>query len=133
MSVEFRISPLIDDRELSELHRLAFESNSTAIIPWSTQMNRHSVVWVTAEDRSSLVGFVNVVGDGGAHAFILDTVVLPERQGEGIGVGLIEVATAAARSRGYEWLHVDFEPDLAEFYLSRCGFQPTKAGLIRLR
>ncbi|MFD1374091.1 hypothetical protein [Actinoplanes sichuanensis] len=30
------------------------------------------------------------------------------------------------------WLHVDFEPHLARFYLEGCGFQPTRAGLVRL-
>jgi hypothetical protein len=29
-------------------------------------------------------------------------------------------------------VHVDFEPHLGPFYLDRCGFQPTPAGLIRL-
>jgi len=30
------------------------------------------------------------------------------------------------------WLHVDFEPHLAAFYLGACGFQSTSAGLIHL-
>jgi hypothetical protein len=30
-----------------------------------------------------------------------------------------------------EWLHVDFEPHLDEFY-HKCGFKETRAGLIRL-
>ena len=29
-------------------------------------------------------------------------------------------------------LHVDFEPDLATFYFSACGFLPTDAALIHL-
>lgn len=132
MTVAFRVSPEVDDRALSALHHLAFDSGSTSLIPWSSRLKRHSIAWVTAEDESGLVGFVNVVGDGGAHAIILDAVVLPARQGEGIGGQLIETAAAEARSRGCQWLHVDFEPDLAGFYLQRCGFQPTPAGLMRL-
>lgn len=46
---------------------------------------------------------------------------------------LISVATDAARAAGCEWLHVDFEPDLRDFYLGACGFEPTEAGLRRLR
>jgi lincosamide nucleotidyltransferase len=37
----------------------------------------------------------------------------------------------AALKRGVEWLHVDYEPHLADFYRA-CGFRPTKAGLIHL-
>lgn len=133
MVVTYRISPPIDDRALSDLHHRAFGSESTDVIPWSSRLGRHSVAWVTTEDESRLVGFVNVVGDGGAHAFIVDTVVCPTRQGRGIGARLVELAAAEARSLGCEWLHVDFEPDLAEFYLDRCGFRTTPAGLLRLR
>ncbi|MCI1020264.1 GNAT family N-acetyltransferase [Microbacterium sp. C5A9] len=132
MVVEYRVSPKIDDQALSELHHRAFGSDSTAVVPWTARLTRYSLCWVTAEDESGLIGFVNVVGDGGVHAFVIDTTVLPARQGEGIGRRLIEVAVATARSLGCEWLHVDFEPDLAAFYLGTCGFRSTKAGLIRL-
>jgi GNAT superfamily N-acetyltransferase len=130
--IEYRVSPPVDDRELSDLHHRAFGSGSTSVIPWTERLTAHSLLWVVAMDDSGAIGFVNVVGDGGAHAFILDTVVLPQRQGEGVGRRLIETAAESARSCGCQWLHVDFEPDLAEFYLDACGFRPTAAGLIRL-
>lgn len=133
MMIEYRVSPAVDDRALSQLHHRAFGSDSTVVVPWSTRLGRHSLAWVTAEDDSGLVGFVNVVGDGGAHAFIVDTAVLPTHQGQGIGSRLVGTASAQARAHGCAWLHVDFEPDLAEFYLERCGFRPTQAGLVRLR
>lgn len=132
MPLEFHVSPPVDDQRLSDLHRRAFGSDSTSLMSWSTRLHRHSILWVTAEDDSELVGFVNVVGDGGLHAFILDTVVSPDRQGEGIGKKLIEIAAAETRARGCEWLHVDFEESLAGFYLGGCGFRTTAAGLLRL-
>ena len=52
--------------------------------------------------------------------------------GRGIGARLVAVATKAARTAGCEWLHVDFDDDLREFYLDACGFRPTNAGLIEL-
>jgi hypothetical protein len=65
----------------------------------------HSFGWVIARAASgTLVGFVNVV------AF----------------------AAEQARAAGHEWLHVDFDDDLAPFYFDACGFEPTPAGLIRL-
>ena len=133
MTAEFQISPGLDDRTLSDLHHQAFGSESTAVVPWSARLERHSIFWVTAEVESGLVGFVNVVGDGGAHAFILDAAVRPAYQGQGIGSKLIDIAVAEARDRGCEWMHVDFEPGLADFYLKANGFQPTQAGLLRLR
>ena len=42
------------------------------------------------------------------------------------------MATDHARSAGCEWLHVDFDDELREFYFGACGFTPTNAGLIQL-
>ena len=133
MALTFSVSPAVDDEELSELHGRAFGSSGTTLLPWSQRLRQHSLLWVTAEDDSGLIGFVNVVGDGGLHAFVLDTVVAPERQGEGIGQKLVETAAVEARARGCHWLHVDFEERLTGFYLDACGFRSTAAGVRRLR
>ncbi len=86
---------------------------------------------VTARRDGRLVGYVNVVGDGGAHAFLLDTTVHPDERRQGLGAALVRAAAGAARKRGAHWLHVDFEPHLAEFH-ERCGVRPTAAGLMLL-
>jgi GNAT superfamily N-acetyltransferase len=78
-----------------------------------------------------LIGFVNVAWDGGAHAFLLDTTVHPDFRRRGIATELVRRVAEAARARGAEWLHVDFEPHLETFYRG-CGFAPTAAGLLRL-
>ncbi|MGW2092824.1 GNAT family N-acetyltransferase [Promicromonospora sukumoe] len=123
----------VDDAALSTLHARAFESLGGAVTPWSARLERHSLTWVTAADRAGdLVGFVNVIGDGGVHAVLLDTVVEPGHQGQGVGRALVAEAAAAARDLGCEWLHVDFEADRAGFYLEGCGFRTTAAGLMRL-
>jgi GNAT superfamily N-acetyltransferase len=92
---------------------------------------RRGLGWVCAVDGDRLVGFVNVAWDGGAHAFLLDTTVHPDAQHRGIGTLLVVEATAMAKDRGAEWLHVDFDDDLAPFYRA-CGFAPTAAGLLDL-
>ncbi len=79
-----------------------------------------------------MIGFVNVVGDGGAHAFVLDTVVAPSCRGQGVGAALIAAAVDGARRAECEWLHVDFEDHLRPFYYDACGFRRTAAGLISL-
>lgn len=90
-----------------------------------------SLCWVGAFDGSRPVGFVNVAWDGGAHAFLLDTLVHPDYRRQGIASRVVRRAAELAMIRGAEWLHVDYEPHLASFYAG-CGFRPTQAGLIRL-
>jgi GNAT superfamily N-acetyltransferase len=123
----------VDDVALSALHARAFGGGQDAITPWAARLTKHALTWAGAFDDGSLIGFVQVAWDGGAHAFILDTMVDPAAQGRGIGSALVARATAEARAAGCEWLHVDFEDHLTEFYLDRNGFRPTPAGLIALR
>ncbi len=91
-----------------------------------------SLVHLGAFDEDRIIGFVNVAWDGGAHAFLLDTSVAPQFRRRGIATRLVKQAAALARERGAEWLHVDFEPHLEQFYRD-CGFRPTAAGLITLK
>ncbi len=111
------------------LHTAAFGHPATHV-EWRARLERHSLTWVTARDPGGrLTGFVNVVGDGGEHAFLLDTVVSPADQRTGIGRSLVDAAEEAARGLGCRWLHVDYEPRDAAFYEAASGFRPTPAGL----
>jgi GNAT superfamily N-acetyltransferase len=83
-------------------------------------------------ENGELVGFVNVAWDGAVHAFILDTLVMGRARRHGVGTELITVAIREARAAKCEWLHVDFDDDVKDFYFGACGFQPTRAGLIAL-
>jgi GNAT superfamily N-acetyltransferase len=87
---------------------------------------------VCARVDASLVGFVNVAWDGGAHAFVLDTIVERDARGNGIGTALVRCAAGGARTAGCDWLHVDFDEELRSFYFDACGFTPTDPGLIAL-
>ncbi|OEV26549.1 acetyltransferase [Streptomyces nanshensis] len=89
---------------------------------------RRSLLWVAAFRGDELVGWVNVVGDGGVHAFVLDTTVHPSVRRQGVGVRLVRRAADEAGRTGARWLHVDHEEHLTGFY-ERCGFAPTAAGL----
>ena len=122
----------VDDRALSALHARAFGTDPAEIRPWAERLNRHALTWIGAFDGTRLVGFIQACWDGGAHAFLLDTVVDPEHQHRGIGTALVKAAVTASRASGCAWLHVDFEPHLEHFYLEQCGFRRTSAGLIAL-
>jgi len=119
------------DQELEELHANTFGPTRRAR-RWNRQLESHSLGWVTARSRNQLVGFVNVAWDGRDHAFLLDTAVAPDHQRRGIGEELVRCAADGACAAGCEWLHVDFEDRLQHFYVRRCGFRPTHAGLIEL-
>jgi ribosomal protein S18 acetylase RimI-like enzyme len=117
--------------ELNALHAEGF-GTPLRDDDWVTQVTRHSLGWVCARDGSRLAGFVNVAWDGGAHAFILDTLAAAATRHQGVGTRLVAIAAGHARAAGCEWLHVDFDDDLEPFYFASCGFRATKAGLIAL-
>lgn len=120
-----------DSAELEALHGAAF-GHSPVDHDWWGLVDAHSLGWVTAHDDGRLVGFVNVAWDGAGHAFILDTIVAADVERLGIGTRLVLIATESARAAGCEWLHVDFDDHLRDFYFTACGFEPTNAGLIEL-
>lgn len=130
--VEIRVGFPPDDEEISRLHQLAFGAQDHRPDPWTERLRRHSVTWVGAFLDDRLVGFVNVCWDGGVHGFLLDTMVHPDHRRRGLGRAVVSAATQEAARAGCQWLHVDYEPHLGEFYREACGFRPTDAGLVAL-
>ncbi len=121
----------VDDAALTTLHARAFGNDPGPRQAWAARLARHSITWVGAFEDRTLVGFVHAVGDGGGHAFLLDTVVDPSYQRRGLGRDLVGALATEVTAAGCDWLHVDYEPHLASFYAA-CGFRPTAAGLRRL-
>ena len=133
MTVTYEWRGAFENAELGTLHAEGFD-----YVPgdhdWRGQLEGHSLGWVCARrPDGQLVGFVNVVWDGGLHAIVLDTVVALSERRHGVGATLVAEAAHGARAAGCEWLHVDFEERLQPFYFDACGFKPTHAGLINLR
>ncbi len=124
----------VSNDELNALHAEAFETRLFTAEEWNwkSQLERHSLGWVTARAPDRLVGFVNVIWDGLVHAWIQDTMVATDLRSRGIGARLVATAREEAKQAGCEWLHVDFDDHLRTFYYQACGFAPTSAGLIRL-
>jgi len=120
--------------EANQLHAEAFETRVFDQTEWNWRVltERHSLGWVTARINGALVGFVNVVWDGGVHAWIQDVMVATRARRRGIGNGLVDRAREGAQRADCEWLHVDFDDELKPFYFDSCGFTPTNGGLIDL-
>ena len=123
----------VRNEELNELFSAGWSAwqQSADTSDWQPVLN-HCLAHVIARNDGRLVGFVHVAWDGRDHAFLLDPRVHPDWRRKGIGVELVRLATRCAARAGCEWLHVDYEEELGPFY-EACGFQPTRAGLIRLR
>lgn len=127
--IRIEADPFPTAEQLARLWRSAWGSEPHT--GYAEIVLKRSLVHLGAYDGERLVGFVNVAWDGGVHAFLLDTTVHADFQRRGIATSLVRRAAELSRERGAQWLHVDFEPHLAEFYRG-CGFRPTEAGLIAL-
>ena len=130
MAIDYRVNPSVSNAELDQLY----------VVSWPNHHPPHDfrpelerlLAFVGAYDGDELIGLVKLAWDGAVHAFLLEPTVRPDFRRRGIGRSLVERAVAVARERGLDWVHVDYEPHLREFYRA-CGFTPTDAGLIRLR
>ncbi len=129
VDIEYKLSPPIPNAELNGLFAAAWPNHTASDFQPILQ---RSLAYVCAYRDQALVGFVNLAWDGGIHAFLLDTTVHPAVQRQGLGRELVARALVAARERGIEWVHVDYEPHLGDFYRG-CGFRPTEAGLVQLK
>src|SRR5690242_20154895 len=67
-------------------------------------------------DEGRLVGWTSVVSDMVMHAFLLDVMVHPDFQRQGIGRQVVHRAMEAMRERGVTLFHVDCAPENAAFY-----------------
>ena len=128
IKIEYKVEPELSDRDLNDLFTSAWENHVEREFG---PILEKSLTYVGAFDASRLIGFVNVAWDGGIHGFILDTTVHRGFQHRGIGTEIMKWAAKIAIERGIEWLHVDFEPHLKEFY-EGCGYRKTEAGLLHL-
>ena len=129
VNIEYRVNPSVTNDELDDLYTVSWPHHH-APYDFRPELER-SLAFVVAYADDELIGFVRLAWDGGVHSFLLEPTVRPNFRRRGIGRSLVECAVAVAREREMEWVHVDYEPHLREFYRA-CGFTPTNAGLIHL-
>jgi ribosomal protein S18 acetylase RimI-like enzyme len=132
MSISYQWRGDFENAEVNGLHTEAFGTRTATEWNWLSALTEQGLGWVTARGEGRLVGFVNVAWDGLVHAWIQDTMVAGDFRSQGIGTKLVDMARERAKQAECEWLHVDFDDSLGDFYHRICGFAPTSAGLIRL-
>ncbi len=128
MNLTYLINPPLENTVLNTLFSSAWGKPYN--VDFQPELNA-ALCYICAFDDSKLIGFVKLIGDAGVHAFLLDPSVHQDYKRLGIGQELVAQAVAFAKEHGCEWVHVDFDDDLEPFY-TKCGFKPTKAGLIAL-
>ena len=70
---------------------------------------------------SRLIGFLNVISDGVLDALLVDLMVHPSFQKQGLGRALVTEAITSLRGDAIRYIQVIFDPALVGFY-RRCGF-----------
>jgi N-acetylglutamate synthase-like GNAT family acetyltransferase len=126
--MRFDVNPPVSNDALNSLFARTWPAHKTSDFG---SVLKHALVYVCAFEEDRLIGCVKVAWDDGIHGFLLDPTVDPAFQRRGIGLRLVGMAAEEAKKQGIEWLHVDYEPSLKQFYQS-CGFRHTEAGLVNL-
>jgi GNAT superfamily N-acetyltransferase len=127
--VAYHEKPILENESLNALYAVSWPHHKPCDFAQTLAICMTYFGAFAAGDE--LIGFVKVAWDGDTHAFLLEPTVHPTWRRQGLGRELVRLAEEAARRQGLQWLHVDFDPDLASFYAG-CGFVPTLAGLIKL-
>jgi GNAT superfamily N-acetyltransferase len=80
------------------------------------------------DSAGDLIAWCAILGDGVRHAVLLDVIVHPAWQRQGIGRALVRRAVEHCLAHGVTIIHVDFLPERAAFY-ERCGFRIGMGGI----
>jgi GNAT superfamily N-acetyltransferase len=83
-------------------HAEAFQTRVFETSEWDrrTQVDAHSLGWVTARNGGELVGFVNVLWYGLVHAWIQDVMVSESARHQGVRKEVVAAAAQGAREAG---------------------------------
>ena len=92
-------------------------------------LQRHYAYYTVRADDGTLVGYVSVLSDGIADAFLLDLMIHPEHQRVGLGRRLVGAVVSDAKLAGIKCVQVTFADHLEPFY-ARCGLHIFRGGII---
>ncbi len=104
-------------------------------VGWERQEKDYSAAlqgyWATVggfDTTGTLLAWCAILSDGVRHAVLLDVIVHPSLQRQGVGKALVGKAITHIQEHGISIIHVDFEPETTVFY-ERCGFQVGLSGI----
>ena len=85
--------------------------------------------YTVRDDHGSLIGYLAIISDGVADAFLIDLVVHPSFQRTGLGECIVRTAIYDMKQAGIHCVQVTFKDHLEPFY-RKCGFHIFKGGII---
>ncbi len=77
---------------------------------------------ISVYDEKKLIGFGRIICDGIVHALILDVIILPERQGEGIGKDVMDKLITKCKKHKIRDIQLFSAKDKGKFY-EKLGFK----------
>jgi GNAT superfamily N-acetyltransferase len=125
-SIEITQDSIVTDIEIEELRSSVGWENLTC--PFS-ELKEKLYTYFAARKDGKLIGFINVLSDGVADAYLQDLTVHPDYQKIGIGTELVNRAINYLKSQNIKAIRVTFVPRLTKFY-KRFGFNIIQAGII---
>ncbi|MHB0935812.1 MAG: GNAT family N-acetyltransferase [Armatimonadota bacterium] len=96
---------------------------------YATLLKRHYTYYTIRTYDGRLIGYMSILSDGIADAFLLDLMVHPDFQGMRVGSRLVKRGIQDVREAGIRCIQVTFDEKLREFY-ARCGFHIFGGGII---
>lgn len=119
--------PLTDTRAIADLRAAAGWDRMDEDYPAAL-----SGYWATVggfDAAGQLVAWCAILSDAVRHAVLIDVIVHPSMQRQGVGQALVARAIEHIRAHHITIIHVDFLPEHTTFY-ERCGFQTGLGGII---
>lgn len=125
-NVSFQINPIVTANDVSDLR---------ASVGWARfGADEEDVLhgyWATVggfDEDGTLIAWCALLSDGRQHGVLLDVIVHPRWQKQGVGRVLVARAVEHLRTHGIYIIHVDFLPERAAFY-AHCGFRIGLGGI----
>ncbi len=85
--------------------------------------------YFTVRKNNQLIGFIDVLSDGEADAYIQDLIIRPDYQNKGIGSELTKRTIRFLQEKNIKCIQVTFDPELERFF-KKFGFHIVRAGII---
>jgi len=99
---------------------------------YARTLPRHYAHYTVRDADNRLIGYMSVLSDGVADAFLIDLAVHPRYQRSGIGSRIVRRAIRDLQEAGVRCVQVTFNGEIEPFY-AQCGFHIFKGGIIDFR
>jgi len=124
--VEILKNGKVDPEEIKKLRASVGWDNQEEL---NGRILKNTYLYYIARQNDRLIGFISVISDGVADAMLLNLMIHPELQGQGIGTYLVQQVIKDLQAEGIRCIHVTFEENLEDFY-KQFGFFIFKGGII---